>query len=1222
MADRQLLYRVALDLAQARTGARQLSQIYQNELRRIDVRGIGQGLTQAAGQADQLADRMGRVADEADRGAKNLQKFSATQLIGDLDAVIGRFSSGFGGLVAGFGAYQLAQTAIQAGQLGAQNLILARSYETLAAKVNIAADSLINRLKRATQNTVSEMILMSDTNLLLTAAQGGQIKITEQQIETLAKFARLRATQLPGLTAESAYGRLISGIVKRETELLDELGLTTRGIAAAIGVEVETINRDVDGLLRGIVKLAEQDIARFGEPALDESAKIQQAFVRIDESWERIRQSLARPVSVVVDIAADVIETSVGSAYQGVVDWRVLLGMADLEDATARIRELLNPKAIGTRLETFIRGDNLKRDDLQEVLSVIEAFDNAIKAGVPGLQEWRGELTSIAVETSQYLALTDEQIAKLQEIETAIASAREAQEASRGVDPEVFFDPYDEALDRVDRLIARFGELNSAPGFDNFSRQVQALATDLAVQGEATEAESKRLAELEQWATFAASGLAAYSQANTESASTAANNAVATEEAAAATRSFTIAAGGGMVAAGNLSGAIMPIPGQMDDVTASTDEATAALRRFQLAKAAAAQAEFTNLQNQLRGQALTQAKSVIPIVGIDEANAMFEKWTAAVDDQVRNLQAARDRGDITQAQLELGIAGFANNMTEPFERIKEAERERERAAREAESAGRRGARETESAWKQAARAVQSEFEKAASELTDNLRKVPGLFGRSQVTQEQLDLARLGVGQNFADDYLRRLEDEVFNNKDWADVSIEEARAALERVGITVTGNMEADVKLFAQAWEDMSLFANDENLKFINEAAIQASLDLQEKIKKGQQNIIDRFGATVETLTGKLSDEDLDALVQAKFDEIMAEKRGGGIRGAVVPPESEFEQLFASTLAKILGPGVTADGTPVEPVPIPVDAPESIPLDAPDSIPTDAPESIPVDAPVSIPVVMPQALPQKIEMVLPPELKGGRLSIAELIVAEAAIDKLISDIAGQFASKGALIKGQGAGYANLLDLGFTEYTHADLAHDFFTDIGGQLQAKLDGFKGQGGGVALAHDLGYIEAERLDLANDMFLDVGTQFQAQIDNFKGQGAAVAGLQDQGYIEAERADLASGMLKALTRQFTDPTHVEYAKGIGLGLAQVIDVGMLGYDFSGTANTVLVTLRSGFASEENLNLLLGTGGAVMQFIRDGMLREVNQPGWGQVIFDAVVGAVMDGATESLAGS
>jgi hypothetical protein len=68
-------------------------------------------------------------------------------------------------------------------------------------------------------------------------------------------------------------------------------------------------------------------------------------------------------------------------------------------------------------------------------------------------------------------------------------------------------------------------------------------------------------------------------------------------------------------------------------------------------------------------------------------------------------------------------------------------------------------------------------------------------------------------------------------------------------------------------------------------------------------------------------------------------------------------------------------------------------------------------------------------------------------------------------------------------------------------------------------------------------------------------------------------------------------------------------------------TAASAVIGLRSAFGTEENLNILLGTGGALATFLRDGMLNEVNKPDWAQSLVDSIVAQILASASESLAG-
>jgi tape measure domain-containing protein len=129
------------------------------------------------------------------------------------------------------------------------------------------------------------------------------------------------------------------------------------------------------------------------------------------------------------------------------------------------------------------------------------------------------------------------------------------------------------------------------------------------------------------------------------------------------------------------------------------------------------------------------------------------------------------------------------------------------------------------------------------DLEANLRKVPGVFGASQVTEQQMKMGALGVPQNFADDWLRRLTDEVVNGVNWEGVDIKDAAL---RAGLDPGLPAEAILELVTQKWNDKSLFANAANLDLINQDAIKQALETQAQQAAGEQNLLNLFGVTPE----------------------------------------------------------------------------------------------------------------------------------------------------------------------------------------------------------------------------------------------------------------------------------------------------------------------------------------------------------------------------------------
>jgi TP901 family phage tail tape measure protein len=128
-------------------------------------------------------------------------------------------------------------------------------------------------------------------------------------------------------------------------------------------------------------------------------------------------------------------------------------------------------------------------------------------------------------------------------------------------------------------------------------------------------------------------------------------------------------------------------------------------------------------------------------------------------------------------------------------------------------------------------------------LESALQNVPGLFGTSEVTADQMKLGEMGIPQNFADDYVRRLTDEVLNGVDWDGVDISDAAT---RAGIDPGLPAKTILEMFKQKWNDKSLFADPKNLDLINLDAVQASLEQQAAMQLGGQNLMGLFGITPE----------------------------------------------------------------------------------------------------------------------------------------------------------------------------------------------------------------------------------------------------------------------------------------------------------------------------------------------------------------------------------------
>jgi hypothetical protein len=195
------------------------------------------------------------------------------------------------------------------------------------------------------------------------------------------------------------------------------------------------------------------------------------------------------------------------------------------------------------------------------------------------------------------------------------------------------------------------------------------------------------------------------------------------------------------------------------------------------------------------------------------------------------------------------------------------------------------------AIKDAGKDFAKSVENVAGDLESAIRSTPGVFGTSKVTADQMRMAEMGVPQTFADDYLRQLSDEVINGVDWANVDIKEAAAA---AGIDPNLPAQAILEMFRAAWSDSSLFANPENLKFLNTDAIKATMERQQASEEGKSNIMALFGIGDEQLVNEIAG--LGIQISSGLQQYLGEQGMGPV---------------GAQAAAGIGTGISENGTPM-----------------------------------------------------------------------------------------------------------------------------------------------------------------------------------------------------------------------------------------------------------------------------------------------------------------------
>lgn len=194
---------------------------------------------------------------------------------------------------------------------------------------------------------------------------------------------------------------------------------------------------------------------------------------------------------------------------------------------------------------------------------------------------------------------------------------------------------------------------------------------------------------------------------------------------------------------------------------------------------------------------------------------------------------------------------------------------------------------TGAAFEDTAKKVNQTFESA-------LQGVPGLFGTSQVTAQDMELSKYGAYKPKADEYLRQLSDEVLNGKDHGDkVDIKDAA---KRAGIDPNLPNEIILQLVKDAWSNSSLFAEGKNLDLINQDAVKAAIEQQQKEMSGQASLKALFGINDENLQ-----KQSEALGQGLASVFGGASETDAVKGAGTA-------LFAKTMVGFTDPATAAAG--------------------------------------------------------------------------------------------------------------------------------------------------------------------------------------------------------------------------------------------------------------------------------------------------------------------------
>lgn len=1307
MPDRSLTYKITIDTSQAKAQATSIRALFEAELRqmsvgKLDTSGVqtaighvkalssefekavksgdmGQldtsGITRAVAEAGQLASAF----EQAATAARNIKPPSVGGGGGDISSVAGQLLPGGIGTLAGAFAGGFAVTGAIAGikELGQELDALARRGAVFnqiddvlgdyARSVGSSADAMVSAAQKAAAGTISQF------DLILNANRAIQFEVAKTP-EAFAKLIELSTAlgRAQGISDTQALEFLTTGIARESKLILDNLGLIV-DLDDATGKYAATLGKTAGQLTTAERKQALLEEAfRQGAVAIEANREAANSaatqFERLDANTQNLRDSFGRWLSEV-------------SASQ----------IKSIADAIALVNRELFKQGTASGIEEQIDIIKAKRDELATTGQLKPSF-----WGMTGFYGDAKERTEMLAEYDAQLKDLESQLLKTQVAESAagISMQQAATLSMQSAD----------AFSQSANALAEFNRQKDAQAKEQFAGQSKDI--DKGLLGRAEQSVDVLGADraLEMYKKAKADAEAAIQNLANSGVTDAAEielrtaeilnglTAVFDEAEERASQGFAVdfsAIGSAFNSLNQGFVDFLPgIAGAREELAALSEElaytgsmsAEQAAQFKYLSSVAYAVADggsqLNGVVNELGTQFLSSNAYAAELVNqLFLAEVAFRNgqisagtyagMTAALTGNLLTL--AQGAGIATNAIYALNQAqgdmsnlqGFAGGQAvggSIANRIQtqQAASGREQNRREMERYNAAVARQQETSARRAGKALEDGAKKASDQLKNALDKVPGLFGTTQVTEQDVKDTELGIYQEKADEYLRRLRDEVENGKDWEDVSIEEARAGLERAGLEVGATAEQTLALLERAMNDSSLYSAIENIPiFINEEAVERYKELQKKSEEGRKHVYEFFGVQIDEATEAATSGgggaapapvappklvDIDPLtegLQTGLDEYV-NANGEVIKEQVAQAQALFfdpANLFG-TGAKTGGKNVGAMG-PAQKPGATITADATLQALTP-YITGQQQATVQVQATGAAFGPQPQgATPTTGAVTLTPTLDATTLQ-AELskltltitpafVVAEVEKQNIISAVSAitPTANVALAVSAEAGTMTTLVQSLNTELRkiQPDIAREGATVsamLTGGITASLSSTDTP---LSIAQPLS--TALITDIATNaaLFASPGT-IVAQLIMAAMLAAMKGGQQAEGGGEAGGGgSLAMAMVTNLATQFSTNANMFYATG--LIPAQNVEAGFKGYQYAGMADSLQAQLTQAIAAKAGEFILTGSyiGGWIQQGINQAFTAEVNMSfavnagaSWGTAFMKGALNAVGGG--------
>lgn len=748
---------------------------------------------------------------------------------------------GFSGMAKAMGlaatavvARRVGEFAVETAKLAVANAKVETSFKDMASTAGESSDEMLATLKSASSGTISEYDLMLSANRAMTLG----VADNAREMAELLQVARQRG-QAMGLSTQQAFNDIVTGLGRGSALILDNLGIVV-DLDEAYGEYAISIGKVAEELSEAEKKQALVNSAMRQSGSGGAQVLVDQ-FERMNAAADNLKVAMGEAFGPMVIAGAKAIADALNAARDPDAQIGMYGGLTanqinDMQTTDAQRRS--------EAMEAKVRAEEQAYKNLTVAISAAAAADELRHKENAAAWAERGESIKEEIAGITDALMSDLSFGQMDTLNTQLTAFMHAFEhVARTMDGD------DQALYGTEKMLLRVEEIVGVLTDDmatveeitavmggnigkSFAGLLQAKleAAQLREEMEAT-AEANELV-YDGWNRMAGivgdvqrqlygvigesafDNFDEYEQQLWDVFNAAIDGGRTTEEAFWLTEQ---AADALVTSVAELNG------GTLDDVAA------AALRAEQ----------------QLWGTAAA-AEAVLALVdqSRNSVNSMFlgavgQGFTGASAQSAANAVNA-EREQFIQNMAAIGVpledatfalAEFDAEVRDGIGAVTSAYREQQKESRKAASS-------TKAQGDAAKRAADG-----LGELESALGRIPGLFDTTQVTDQDMRLAELGMYQNKPDEYLRRLRDEMLNGRDWEGVDLETAAESIGWDPETARANAQLFIDEFTAAWNDSSLFADPANIdKFLDMEAIQASLERQQDAAQGEKNLKALFG--------------------------------------------------------------------------------------------------------------------------------------------------------------------------------------------------------------------------------------------------------------------------------------------------------------------------------------------------------------------------------------------